>query len=320
MSSANPKNPEISTAEIINDAPKQLNLEILAGQNSLEKNLINSSRIQKLGLALAGYQKYVHKGRVQMIGGSEVSYLSQLEAKAKSRAIENLDTENIRCVLVTKNLELPEKLLKKFKVENIPVLRTHLVSSEAIRCLSGYLQKTLAPKITIHGVMLGMYGLGILILGESGIGKSECALDLIQRGHRLISDDSVLIRKIGDVLEGSSTEITHEHLEIRGLGILNIKDLYGVSAIGHNKRIDLCIELQKWEKVKIIDRLGVQMQEEEIFGIKIPKFVLPVSSGRNTTTLVETAVRVHLLKIAGHDAAKNFIEKHTVAVGNKTNQ
>jgi HPr kinase/phosphorylase len=308
---------EISVAKIIKKAPKRLMLEVLAGETELDDRLINSSRIQKLGLALAGYQKYIHRGRIQMIGGSEVSYLSQLEAKAKTRAVENLDLNNIVCILVTKNLDLPLKLLERLRENEIPVLRTPLVSSEAIRCLSGFLQKVLAPKITIHGVMLGMYGHGILIIGESGIGKSECALDLIRSGHRLISDDSVRIKKIGDFLEGSSPKLTHAHLEIRGLGILNIKDLFGVAAIGQNRKIDLCIELKNWKDVVDIDRLGIKKQEQKIFDIKIPKFVLPVSSGRNITTLVETAVRVHLLKVAGHDAAQKFFERHNFAVSGK---
>lgn len=308
---------EISVAGILTDAPDELRLEVIAGAEDLEGYLINSYRIQKLGLAFAGYQQYLHKGRIQMVGKSEVSYLAQLEAKARSRAIDGLDLSVINCVLVTKELELPERLLQRLREQGIPVLRTHLVSSEAISSLSGFLQKVLARTRTIHGVMLGMYGMGVLIIGESGIGKSECALDLIRRGHLLISDDSVRIRRIGDHLDGSSPEITREHLEIRGLGIINIKDLFGVSAIGHNRQIDLCIELKKWRDTVDIDRLGLNTQEESILGVDLPKFVLPVSSGRNITTLVETAVRVHLLKIAGHDAARKFIERHDIAVGGK---
>lgn len=306
----------ISIAEIIRQAPETLELELIIGEKKINEKTIDSARIQKLGLALAGFYKYLHQGRIQVIGQSEISYLLQLDVKAKSKAIEDLDLTNINCILVTKKLDLPIKLFDRFQDNEIPVLKTPLVSSRAISCLSGFLQRILAPKITIHGVMLGMYGLGILILGESGIGKSECALDLIRTGHRLIADDSVNIKKIGDILEGSSPKLTHEHLEIRGLGILNIKHLFGVSAIGQSQKIDLCIELQKWEKVVDIDRLGLKMQQQNIFDINIPKFVLPVSSGRNITSLVETAVRVHLLKLAGHDSAKKLIEKHNIALGN----
>ncbi|HEX8288486.1 MAG TPA: HPr(Ser) kinase/phosphatase, partial [Pyrinomonadaceae bacterium] len=176
----------------------------------------------------------------------------------------------------------------------------------------------LAPHKTIHGVLLGMYGVGVLITGESGIGKSECALDLITRGHSLISDDSVHIKKVGNRLEGSAPELTYEFIEIRGLGILNVRDLFGVSAVGKCKSIELCIELKRWSEVEEIERIGLEMREESIFDAKLPKVILPVSSGRNLSTLVETAVRVHLLRGHGYDAAHKLIEKHTRKLSEKT--
>jgi HPr kinase/phosphorylase len=314
MSSETKNTSSISIAEIIRLAPGSLELELITGEKNIDLKVIDSARIQKLGLAFAGFHKYLHRGRIHMIGQSEISYLSQLDVKAKSKAINNLELKNTNCILVTKKLDLPVKLLDRLQNNDVPVIRTSLVSSRAISCLSSFLQKVLAPQISIHGVMLGMYGLGILIIGESGIGKSECALDLIRAGHRLISDDSVTIKKIGDILEGSSPKLTYEHLEIRGLGILNVKHLYGISAVGQSEKIDLCIELQQWQEVIDIDRLGLKMQTESIFDIKIPKFVLPVSPGRNITSLVETAVRVHLLKLAGHNAAKKLIKKHSKAI------
>jgi HPr kinase/phosphorylase len=163
-----------------------------------------------------------------------------------------------------------------------------------------------------------MYGLGVLLLGNSGIGKSECALDLITRGHRLISDDTVIIKKIGKKLEGFAPELTAGHMEIRGLGIINIRDLFGVSAVEPNKKIDLCIELKSWTDVVEIERLGLETATQRILEIEIPKFVLPVSSGRNISTLVETAVRMYLLKSAGFDAAQKLIERHTAVVSGKT--
>jgi HPr kinase/phosphorylase len=159
-----------------------------------------------------------------------------------------------------------------------------------------------------------MYGLGVLLLGESGIGKSECALDLIARGHRLIADDAVLIKKIGENLEGASPELTYEHLEIRGLGIINVRDLFGISAVGNSKKVELCIEFKKWKDTLNIERLGLDSCEETIFGVKLTKFILPVSAGRNLSVLVETAVRVHLLKTAGFDAAQQLIAKHSKIV------
>jgi HPr kinase/phosphorylase len=159
---------------------------------------------------------------------------------------------------------------------------------------------------------MGLYGIGVLILGESGIGKSECALDLITRGHNLIADDSVMVKRIGGKIQGSSPELTREFLEIRGLGIINIREIFGVVAVGKQKKqIDLCIELKRWNQLEDIERLGLEAQEEDIFGVKITKFVLPVSSGRNTSTLVETAIRLYLSRLSGFDAAQRLIERHS---------
>jgi HPr kinase/phosphorylase len=151
--------------------------------------------------------------------------------------------------------------------------------------VTNYLQERLAPQITVHGVLLEIYGTGVLILGDSGIGKSECALDLITRGHRLISDDAVCIKKIGKRLEGRSPDLIREHIEIRGLGILNVRELFGVTSVGKCKQIELCIELIKWSEASEIERVGLEMREQEVFGVKIPKVVLPVSSGRNLRRL-----------------------------------
>jgi HPr kinase/phosphorylase len=306
--------PTITVAEFIEKSPIEMNLSVLAGKNGLQKKIINSPRIQKLGLALAGFAHYIHAGRIQIVGQSEISYLTQLERDKRIEAICNLDLEKICCILTTKNLNPPKELLDIAEERNLPIVGTSQVSSKAIGMISSFLEEILAPQVTLHGVLMGMYGIGIFILGESGIGKSECALDLIARGHYLISDDTVLIKKIGDKLEGTSPDLTYEHLEIRGLGIINIRDLFGVSAIGKTKQIELLIEFKRWTDVPEIDRLGLDTQEFEIFGVKVSKFVLPVSAGRNLSTLVETAVRVYLLRSAGFDAARKLIEKHTTLV------
>ncbi len=316
MKSELSEDPKISVAEFVEKSSAEMEFEILAGEKFLDSKFIDSPRIQKLGLALAGFAHYIHDGRLQIVGQSETSYLNQLGAAERYNALTNLDLDKINCILITKGLEPSPELLEIAEKNNLPLLKTPLVSSLAIGAVSALLQKALAPQISIHGVMIGIYGLGLLILGESGIGKSECALDLITRGHRLISDDIVTIKKVGDVLEGSSPELTKEHLEIRGLGILNIRDLFGVSALGQNKPIDLCIEFRKWNDAADIDRLGLKTKTEKIFDLKIPKFILPVSSGRNLTTLVETAVRFHLLKVAGHDAAQTLIAKHDTLIMN----
>ena len=306
--------PKISIFDFVEKSPPALQMEILAGKKGLRKREINSARIQKLGLALAGFAHYIHTGRIQIVGQSEIWYLSQLDSVKKIEAINNLDLDKISCVLITKGLEPPPELVKIADENGLPVLRTNLLSSGAINKVSEFLQAVLAPQMTLHGVLMGMFGIGVLITGNSGIGKSECALDLITRGHYLIADDSVTIKKVGDKLEGKSPELIQDYLEIHGLGIINIRELFGVSAIGKGSRIEICIELKNRNEFEEIDRLGITMNEEEIFGLKIPKFILPVSSGRNLSTLVETAVRIHLLKVSGFDAAQNLIEKHQALV------
>ncbi|MEP7038383.1 MAG: HPr(Ser) kinase/phosphatase [Acidobacteriota bacterium] len=307
--------PKISVADFIEKSSVELDIEILEGEKGLKRKQIVSKRIQKLGLALTGFTHYIQEGSIQIVGQSEISYLSQLEKAQRIEAINNLDLEKICCILIPKKLEPPAELLKIADERQLPILRTAQTSSNAVGIISKFLSEILAPQTTRHGVLVGMYGLGVLLLGESGIGKSECALDLIARGHRLVADDAVLIKRIGENLEGFSPELTYEHLEIRGLGIVNVRALFGISAVADRKKIELCIEFKKWKDAVDVERLGLDAREEEIFGVKLTKFILPVSGGRNLSVLVETAVRVHLLKMAGFDAAQKLIAKHSTMVG-----
>lgn len=306
--------PKITISEFIRKSSDVLNLTVLAGEAGLNIKQISSPRIQKIGLALSGFAQNVNEGRIQIISQSEISYLNQLSNEEKIQAILNLNLEKICCILITKNLVPPKELLKLANEKKLPLIQTPHVSSQAISHATRFLQLELAPQETRHGVLMGMYGIGVLIFGESGIGKSECALDLILRGHRLIADDAVLIKKIGDYLNGESPEITHEYIEIRGLGILNVREIFGVSAIGKSKKIELLIEFKRWDEVLDVERLGLEIQEEDIFEIKIKKFILPVNVGRNLSTLVETAVRLYLLKHEGVNAAQELFKKHSEIV------
>jgi HPr kinase/phosphorylase len=312
--------PVLSVENLIASAPAELKLEVVAGSGGVKNRQITSARIQKLGLALAGFSHYIHPGRVQIVGQSEIGYLEQLDPDARRKAILNLDIENICCILLTKNLQPSAELAVIADQYDLPILRTHEVSSTAINVVAAFLQEALAPQITLHGVLMELYGLGVLLVGESGIGKSECALDLITRGHRLISDDTVQVKRIVDKLEGTSPEIIQGLLEIRGLGIINVRDLFGVSAIGNAMPIDLCINLQQWNDVAEIERLGIDTYTEDIFGVQVPKVVLPISPGRNISTLVETAVRVQLLRLNGYDGAQKFIERHTEMLRRETEE
>ncbi|HEX8141950.1 MAG TPA: HPr(Ser) kinase/phosphatase [Pyrinomonadaceae bacterium] len=304
--------PAITVSDFLAHAPTRLELSVLAGADGARTHRIDTARIQKLGLALAGFTNYIHPGRLQIVGQSEIWYLGQLEPDKRRAAIENLSLPNISCVLVTKNLEPPLELIAAAEEAHLPLLRTPLLSSVAISVVTEYLQDMLAPLVVRHGVLLDIYGVGVLLEGVSGIGKSECALDLVARGHRLVSDDVVEVRRIGsDRLIGSAPELLHAHLEIRGLGIINIRDLFGISAISSAKTVDLCIKFERWDAALEVDRLGIDTQAVEILGINIPQVLIPVSPGRNLSTLVETAVRVQLLRMRGYDAARGFVERHT---------
>lgn len=308
-------NPQITIAEFVEKTFNDLNLKVLAGNDGLHSKQISSTRIQKLGLALAGFTHYIHAGRIQIVGQSEISYLFQLESEKRIHAIKHLALEKISCILITKDLDPPPELLEIAEKIALPILQTPQVSSKTISLISNFLEDVLAPQVTLHGVLMSIYGVGVLILGNSGIGKSECALDLITRGHRLVSDDSVVIKKIGEFLKGSAHDLTFELLEIRGLGIINIRELFGVSAISKTKQIELIIEFERWNDLGDIDRLGLETHETEILNLKTKKFILPVSAGRNLSTLVETAVRVHLVETTGTSAAQKLIERHSELVG-----
>ncbi len=315
MTSQPEEHPSISVSDFLAGAPAQLELKLLAGADGASERVINSSRIQKLGLALAGFTHYIHTGRVQLVGQSEVSYLAQFDSRQRREAIAKLELDKISCVLVSKKLMPPAELVEAAERAALPLIQTALVSSLAISVVTQYLQESLAPRELRHGVLLDIYGLGVLIEGASGVGKSECALDLVMRGHRLVSDDLVDVRRTGaEQLVGSAPELLFEHMEIRGLGILNVRELFGVSAISGAKAIDLNIKLERWDETLEIERLGLDVRTVDILGVSVPSFLLPVSPGRNLATLVETAVRVHLLRARGHDAAQQFVARHAAAL------
>jgi HPr kinase/phosphorylase len=318
MSNKTPGNPAITVQDFLAHAPANLELRVLAGAEGASARELTVPRIQKLGLALAGFTNYIHPGRLQIVGQSEVWFLGQLEPERRLEAIRNLALEKISCLLITKGLDPPAELISEAERARLPLLQTPLLSSVAINVVTDYLQEALAPRAIRHGVLLDIYGLGVLIEGTSGIGKSECALDLISRGHRLVSDDVIEVRRIGmEKVIGSAPELLREHLEIRGLGILNIRDLFGVSSISSAKTIDLSIKLERWDRAGEVDRLGIDPRSTEVLGVAVPQVLIPVSPGRNLSTLVETAVRIQLLRVRGYDAAQEFVARHTEILESK---
>src|SRR5687767_5838652 len=285
-----------------------LGLKLVAGRTGLGE-VVALSRVQRPGLALTGYTDYIRYGRVQIMGASEIGYLGTLTARRRAAILDRLTSRRISCFVVTKGLAPPEELVRLAEVRGIPLLVTPIDSTPFIKALSAFLEQRLALRLHLHSVLMDVFGLGVLIVGESGIGKSECALDLIDRGHRLIADDVAEIKRIGDTLIGASPDLTRYHMELRGLGVLNIKDLYGVSSVRMSQRVELVVSLERWETGQDYDRLGLRNEHFTILDIELPLVRMPVAPGRNIAILVEVASRNRLLKDRGYDAARQFAER-----------
>jgi len=287
----------------------QLGLTLMAGSQGLKKKIIHP-QIQKMGLALTGFIQFVHPERLQVIGKTELTYFHTLKGEDQKKVIEQICSIDLACVVVTRNLEIPELLLNKAEQKGIPLFRTSLLTTDFIDRVTKVLEQKLAPTTSIHGVLIDVFGVGILILGKSGIGKSECALDLILRGHRLVADDMVSIQKRSPTeLYGSGFDVIRHHMEIRGLGIINIRSLFGVEAIREQKKVELVLELMEWGTYDDYDRLGFEEEKYPILNIELPMLRIPVTPGRNLATIIEVAARNHLLKMMGHHSALEFEKK-----------
>ena len=287
---------------------EEFKLELLQGDADQAKG-IRVPSLQKPGLALAGHLESIHHDRLQVIGFSETSYLAGLPAEMSQRRVDDLCDTGVPCVVVTRGLEVPPCLEAACRQRALPLLRTSLSTAELIDALGDHLSATLSPTTSIHGVLVDVFGVGILLLGRSGVGKSETALELVMHGHRLVADDIVQIRRRHRSLYGVGPEIIKHHMEIRGLGILNIKDLFGISAVRESKKVELVAELVEWDPEEEYDRLGVDEQNDEILGIRVQKIRLPVRPGRNMARIIEVAARNQLLKFQGHHSAKEFQER-----------
>ncbi len=300
---------QLSIAELLSEKESGLDLELLGGRGGLDRR-VNVPRIQKPGLALAGYTKNLHPDRIQVLGSTELTYLEEIFAADPQAAMANLRQLcelPICCFIITKGLTAPPALLDEAERCNIPLLRSHHISSNFISLITQYLEERLLPQTSVHGVLVDVLGVGVLLIGKSGIGKSECALDLVLRGHRLVADDVVKVRfKFPAVLFGEGSDLLHYHMEIRGLGIINIKHLFGVAAIRERKKIDLVIELAEWQDGAEYDRLGLEDRHYELLGVKLPLQTIPVRPGRNITGIVEVAARNRLLREMGYHSAVEF--------------
>jgi len=299
---------------LLEDRKFDLRLSLIAGKRGLSRR-IASSRIQKPGLALAGYTEYLHKERLQIFGNTEMSYLKTLAPERAADVLGKFFAQEVACLVVTKALEVPPQMSVAAEQAGVPVLQTSHLSSAFIANIQNYLEDILSASTSMHGVLLDVFGVGILLLGKSGIGKSEIALDLVMRGHRLVADDIVDIkRRTAESVYGTGSEIIKHHMEVRGLGIINIKDLFGVAAIRERKKIEIVLELVEWDPHVEYDRLGVEDKKFRILDVEIPVLIVPVRPGRNMTTIVEVAARNHLLKLQGHHSAREFQERLNRAI------
>jgi HPr kinase/phosphorylase len=303
--------PSISVGDLLRERSEaaRLDVDVIAGAAGLDR-AITLSAMQKTGLALAGFDQYLRAGRVLVFGESEIRYLEELAPDARDEAVSRVVARDIPCILITDGQTAPPELVEQADRAGLPLLRTALSTPLAIARLTTVLELRLAVRETVHGVLLDLIGLGVLVIGESGIGKSECALDLVVRGHRLVADDTVEIRKRGDaILIGTCPELTRHHMEIRGLGLINVRDLFGVASTRSSKRVELVVQLERWETGRAYDRLGLDEAFFEILGVRVPLIRMPVAPGRSVAILVEVAARNQLLRARGRHAARELASR-----------
>ncbi|MBZ0091891.1 MAG: HPr(Ser) kinase/phosphatase [Sulfuricellaceae bacterium] len=305
--------PQISVKQLFEDTADKLNLNWLAGTNGGDR-LLTSETVQKPTLALIGHLNFVHPNRVQVLGCAEMDYLRKLDEPAVSQAVANLFSTELAAIIVANNEQVPPVLIDASNRTGTPLFTSPQPSPELMNILSYHLTQVLADFTSLHGVFLEVLGMGVLLTGDSAIGKSELALELVTRGHRLIADDVVDIYKVApDTLEGRCPTVLQDFLEVRGLGILDIRALFGETAIKSKKFLRLIVHLERMSQLdpKDIDRLQINATAENIIGVDIPKVRIPVAAGRNLAVLVEVAVRNHILHLRGIDSTEQFVARHS---------
>ena len=289
----------------INDLIKTFKFEVIVGGDFSVQ--IKTTQLNRPGLQLTGYYSYFSNDRIQLIGMTEWSYMNSLDEESRDKKFKEYLEKHTPCIIVTRGLEIFESLEKYAKMYGRTILRTNEDTTGIISRLKRYLDEKLAAETRVHGVLLDIYGIGILITGDSGIGKSETALELIKRGHRMISDDAVDFREIDREIIGYCPSITFGMLEVRGVGIIDITALYGLSSVLESKKLDLIIELEHWKDDDSYDRLGIDNLYKEILGVKVKLVRIPIRPGRNVSVLVEAAAASHRYKLTGRLPAIDVI-------------
>ncbi|MCD6245383.1 HPr(Ser) kinase/phosphatase [candidate division WOR-3 bacterium] len=303
---------EISVLQFYNNKKADFGLECLTGDTGFDNKIV-SSDINRPGLILTGFKNYFLYQRIQVLGQTEYSYLKTLSVKKRRKAIRDLFSFKIPLVIITKGLDYDPYLIKIAKKNKIPVLRTKEITTNLIHKISSYLSAQLAPEVILHGSLIDVYGIGVLIRGESGIGKSELALDLVERGHRMVADDIVSIRRrTSEILMGSGLadrESLQHFMEIRGVGIIDLARIFGIRGIRLHKRVELQVNLIKWREDIDYERIGIKQHMVDILGVKIPNIEIPLVPGKNVSVIVEVIALNHQLKLIGVDAAQIFDRK-----------
>lgn len=304
----------------VSELVQQFQLEVVAGSEGMRRTIVTDD-LNRPGLEMAGYYDYYPAERTQILGKTELAFLEKLTSDERLERMRQICAEETPCIIITRGLEVPDELIQVAEERHFPVLRSTTATTTLLSRITNFLEKKLAPTTTIHGVLVDVYGMGMLITGGSGIGKSETALELVKRGHRLVADDAVEIRQTADnYLYGSAPELIQHLLEIRGLGILNVMTLFGAGAVRNSKQIGLVIKLENWQQDKQYDRLGLDEETTRIIDTDVPLVTVPVRPGRNLAVILEVAAMNFRLKRMGYNAALQFTNKLTEAIADEDNE
>jgi HPr kinase/phosphorylase len=305
-----PSPPRLKVADLLARKGDPLQLELLTGEVGLDRE-IRSPEASSPGLVLAGYTaRFVGTDRIHILGETEITYLASLDAKARRTSIETFLSYDLPCVIISKGQQAPEELVALAREKGIAVIRTRLKTAEFYHRLKPFLDDAFAPRTTVHGSLADVFGVGLLFRGRSGIGKSECVLDLVERGHRLVADDVVHITKRGNgVLIGRGHEISRHYMEIRGVGLIDINALFGIRSVRQQKRIEVVVQLEDWDNTREYDRTGLDGQETDVLGVALPLVTVPLNPGKNLTVVCEVVAMNHLLRYSGVDSANAFNER-----------
>ena len=301
--------PKLIVAQLYENMKDTLKLELLGNPGGLERE-ITSVDASGPGLVLAGYVGRFVAERIQVLGETEISYLNSLDADTRRERLDVFLSFPFPCVMVTKGQELPTGMDQRAKEAGVAILRSKLKTQDFYRHIIPFLEARFAPATTLHGSLADVFGVGLLFTGDSGIGKSECVLDLVERGHRLVADDLVICSRRGtDVVIGRAHEHAHHHMEIRGVGIIDVSRIFGIRSVRQQKRIEVVVSLTKWDGTQELDRTGLDGQKTDILGASLPMVTVPLNPGKNITVIAEVIALNHLLKYTGIDVAEAFNDR-----------